>query len=405
VGGAARPRQGRARALKRRALLRALAVVVAIAAATGAARPAAADPLFPVPVIGKARWGGDEGDVALAGFLAEMRALGVLYANRLTSWPDRRLGIEEGQPELVAARAGLVVHLLDAPFSLVVRADLAEPQRPFWDGPALALADSIANDVYLVWRPFRPLNLIVGRARVPFTRPRQFDEVDEPLGSPPFLVDRIAPDRRWGVAVHGDLGAASYFVGAYEDLDDLELRARTDDPSAGGALALLGHVEVTPRAPMMGSNPPGQVPGARGPLPTPRADPWFDTVRVSAGVGGLVRIREDGSQRLDVSTSLALKWRWTALVAEVITTLDRGDRRVGAHGELMLTPIDRIALTTRGEWDPGASGGGEWSLAGGITYHVTKDRRNKVALVSWLRRDRERDTPYDGWVVLLAASL
>ena len=82
-----------------------------------------------------------------------------------------------------------------------------------------------------------------------------------------------------------------------------------------------------------------------------------------------------------------------------------GKTVVGGHAEAYATPIDRLALGLRAEWDPGAPGGGVWSGAGQVSWHVTKDRRNRLALEGWLRRDRDRDTPYDGLVVFLQANL
>src|SRR5262249_2266713 len=179
---------------------------------------------------------------------------------------------------------------------------------------------AVIDDAYAFFRPFPALQILAGRAPVPFAKERQYDEIDEPLGAPPFLVDRVTPDRRYGVLVLGDLGGAAYALGASEDLDAVEPRRPRDDPSAGGAFALALHVEWTPRAPMMGSNPPGKVEGARGPLPTPSTDPWWDEARVSVGLGGLLRVREDGSTRLDGSVSAQLKWRWLAALRQPTPT-------------------------------------------------------------------------------------
>jgi len=334
-----------------------------------------------------------------------VRALGVLTANRLASWPARRFGLETQLPALIAARAGLRVALHDAPIVLVARADIAESARPYVAPGVGPVTGSVIDDLYAAWQPSPELELVVGRARVPWSKPRQFEELDEPLGAPPFVVDRIAPDRRYGALVTGDLGAVAYAAGGWEDLDALEPRERVGDPSAGGALLGGAWIEWTPRAPMYGSNPTGRVVGARGPLPTPRTDPWFDTWRVSFGAGGLARVREDGSSRFDLSLSGLTKWGPLAAQAELLIARDRGKQEVGGHAELMVTPIDRIALSVRGELDGGAPGGGEWSAASAIQYHVTKDRRNRIGVVGWLRRDENRGTPYDGLVVFLQASL
>lgn len=375
----------------------------ALALAVAAAGPAHADPIFELPELGKVTIEGESGS---AGLLADMRALGVIASNRLAGWPDRRLGLEPQRPALIAARAGGIAALADAPVTFVVRVDFGEFARPELPDRVGQTFGEVIEDGYVYVRAFPALSILAGRARVPFAKERQFDELDEPLGAPPFVIDRVAPDRRYGVAIYGDLGGAAYALGAYEDIDALEPRRpiAVDDPSAGGALAVAAHVEWTPRAPMMGSNPPDKVEGARGPLPTPSADPWWGEVRVSVGLGGLARVREDGSTRVDGSLSLQLKWRWLAAIAETVATTE-GSAEVGAHGTLMVTPIDSLALAVRGEWDPGAIGGGQWSVAGGVTWSVTKNRRNKVGVIGWLLRDRDRGTPYDAVTVFLQASL
>jgi hypothetical protein len=379
------------------------AALLVLAAST----PAVGDPILDVPRAGKLRLGGGERDAGVLGLLGDAHMLGVVAASRLAAWPDRQQGIEPAHPQLVAARVGLVFHARCLPVSLLVRTDLAEPARAYVDRPAAAIASAMVDDAYVLVRAVRPAQLLVGRARVPFTRARQFDEADEPLGAPPFLVDRVTPDRRTGVALYGDLGALAYSVGGYEDLDDLEPRPRVGDPSLGGQLAAAAHLEWSPRAPLYGSNPPGRVAGARGPLPTPRADPWYGTWRPSLGLGALYRRREDGSTRVDVSFSVHSKWRWLAVLAEGIATPKDGeqDATVGAHAALMIAPIDRLALTARAEWDGGAGEEGEWTAGGGATWHATKDRRNKVAFVGFVRRDVERGTAYDGALVYLQASL
>jgi hypothetical protein len=369
------------------------------------ASTASADPLFAPPDFGKVRYGGGSDDDVELGFLADMQALGVIGSDRLSAWPDRRLGVLAPFPQLIAVRAGLRADFRDEDLTLVARIDLSEPWRPYVDTRALPLADAIVDDLYLLWKPARPIELLIGRARVPFSKARQLEEIDDPFGAPPFVVDRIAPDRRWGVTAYGDLGALAYAGGVYEDLDDLETRIRTGDPSAGGALAAAAHLEWTPRAPLYGSNPPGAVVGAQGLLPTPRSDPWFDTVRPSAGAGVLYRLRDDGSSRLDGTLSGQVKIAAFSALAEAIVSLQGGQTKLGGHAELMVTPVDKLALMLRGEIDQGAPNGGEWTTEAGVGWYVTKDRRNKVELLGWLRRDVDRGTPYDALVVLFQASL
>ncbi len=340
------------------------------------------------------------------GLLADGEALGVIASDRLAAWPDRRLGIMAPDPVVDALRAGIRVDFENVPFTRVARLDLAEPWRPYVDDRVGPLSGALIDDAYVIWRPARPIQLILGRERVPFTKPRQIEEIDEPFGAAPFVVDRIAPDRRWGLTAYGDLGAISYAGGVYEDLDSLEPRERTGDPSQNGAVALAAHLEWTPRAPMNGSNPPGEIIGSQGQLTTPRKDPWLDVSRNSFGAGVLYRIREDGTRRLDVSVSKQLKLRWFAFIIEALVSQENGGSLTGGgHLDLMATPIDRLALLARGEYDGGAPNGGEWTAEAGVAWHVTPDRRNKLELLGWLRRDVDRQTPYDALVLLFQASL
>jgi hypothetical protein len=353
---------------------RALAFAVVFALAT----PAGADPLAQMPLIGEAR---TEGRDALAGLIADARMLGIIYANRLATYPDRTLGMSPGDPALASARAGAVLHLKHVPISFVLRADLGEPARPDHAGWWKAIAD----DLYARWHPARAAEITVGRMPVVFSKHRQFDDADEPAPRP-FLTDRIAPDRRWGAQLTGDLGAGSYAAGVFEDLDALEARPfATGD--TGGKMLVSGQLEWTPVAPMLGSRAAGRE--SRGPMPTPRSDPWFSTPRYSLGLGGLGRI--GSTTRADVSFSAQFKWAWFAAVAEIFASR-------AVYGEVMMAPVDRLELVGRAELD-GATG----TLLGSIGYAVTKNRRNRVTLVGWLRRDDR--TAFDAWLVELQASL
>jgi hypothetical protein len=366
---------------------------------------ASADPLFGPPPIGRAAWGDPEKDPWVTGLVLEARALGVAGVERLSAWSDRLRGIEQSSPELVAGRVGFVAHASDWPISFVARADLAEPTTPvFGDLEPGAMVGAIADDLYLLWRPWRPLSLVVGRARVPVSKMRQFEEAELPDMAVPFLVDRTIPDRRTGVTAFGDFGALSWAAGAYEDVDALEPRAPGDPSSDGAALATF-HTEWTPVAPMMGSNPVGRIPGARGPAPTPRVDPWFGTLRFSLGLGAVGRFREDGSQRIDGTISVQLKWRWLAVIGETIISNDRGAGELGAWTELMVTPFDRFLMTGRAEWDGGAGAEGVWTAGGGFSWYATKDRRSRLGFFGWFRQDLEHGTPLHGAVVLIQASL
>jgi hypothetical protein len=355
----------------------AAAWVVALLAVSGEGR---ADPIFAVP----------EARAAGGGWLLDARLLGVVGAERLATWPDRELGLEPRDPVAASLRAGVVWNSQESPWSFVAQLDLAEFLRPAqageepWERPAGELSGALVDDAYVMWRPSRLAEVVLGRARVPFSKWRQFDERDIALGAAPFLIDRVAPDRRWGLLLHGDLGAMAYAAGAWEDVDALEpRRADGDDPSAGGRVAASVQVEWTPIAPMMGSNPVGKVTGAHGPLPTPRSDPWFDTGRVSLGLGVLWRLGESGTQRVDATLSAEWKWRWWSALAEAVVV---DSKRVGGHGEIAATPWDRLSLHVRGEWDPGEPEEAAWTLGVGAMWHATADRRSRIGVFAWQRR-------------------
>jgi hypothetical protein len=324
--------------------------------------------------VGRARWGGGPLDPALLAFLADVRAVGVLGVDRLSSWPDRGVGIEPTQPQLVAARPGVLARFLRVPVTLVGRIDLGEAARPLLDTSIGPLSGAILDDAYVLWQPTPAAQVVAGRSRVPFAASRRREEIDEPTGAPAFLVDRVAPDRRWGVGLQGDLDELGWFAGAYADLDVLEQRVRLDDPSRGGGALLLAQVEWSPIAPL------------------------------AAGAGTLVRLRREGGARVDASLSARVEWGALGLVAELLGARD-DELALGGHVQVALRASRRVDLVTRAEWDPGAPGGGVWAATAAIGWNVTRDRRNRVAVVGWLRREVERENPLDGIVVYLQASL
>jgi hypothetical protein len=412
------------RALPGRALRTACAVacVLAVAGVADVAGVAVvggvaqADPLFEPPVLGKGRWGGEDGDALVGGLVLDVRILGIVGTERLAFWPDRQLGLEPKDPIAAALRVGGVLHSTGAPWSFVLQADLAEALRPGfagerpWTPDVGAWSGALVDDAYVMWRPSRVAHLVLGRARVPVTKWRQYDERDVALGAVPFVVDRVAPDRRWGLLFEGDLGALSYAAGAWEDVDALEPRAAEDDPYAGGRYLGGVQLEWTPIAPMMASIPVGKVAGARGPLPTPRADPWFDTARVSLGLGALWRQNARNVQRLDASVSLQWKWRWLAALGEALLV---DSTHLGATAELAATPFDAVSLHLRGEVDPGearATGATDaaWTLGAGAMWHATADRRSRIGIFAWLRRvdlGASRERSEDAAIVLLQTAL
>ena len=346
-----------------------------------------------------------------------MNALGVLGAERTTVFPE--VGpLEGGEPALARMRVGLVGWSGWAPFGFSLRADLAEGLRldqDDFEAAPVAAADRILDDAYGAWIARAWAQLWVGRQPVVFSRFRHGEEALETGSAEPFLVDRVAPDRRWGVAFHGDLGSIAYAAGLYADPDWLELRPSVSgdgemppappvppvpslddvvplpDPSAGGRTAVAAHVEWTPRAPM-----------GPGSAPSPSDDPWYETARASAGAGVLWRWREAG-QRVDLSLSGGGKLKAVAALAELILSVDGEQVALGGAAEVSVLAGDRFLVFVRGDYD----GEVDWWTAGpGATYFATRDRWNRVSIFGWVRRQGNDEGPNgDGVIVQLQAAL
>ncbi|HUS67475.1 MAG TPA: hypothetical protein VMZ28_23220, partial [Kofleriaceae bacterium] len=245
--------------------------------------------------------------------------------------PDVRR-MAEGDLELALARIGMVAWSPCWPIGLAARADLAEAARldgEDFERHPVAASDALVDDLYLVWAPRVWAEVRVGRQPVPFSRFRQLDRMQLTGGSVPFLIDRVAPERRWGASFHGDLGAMAYAAGAYADGPRVEQRPAEEDPgdpSTGGRAALAAHVEWTPRAPVR-----------HGSLPSPRSDPWRPVPRVSAGAGALVRLRDpERGTRTDLSASGIGTWGPAATMIELVLSVDGGQVALSAAGEASL---------------------------------------------------------------------
>ncbi len=351
------------------------------------------------------------GELAL---VAEMSALGVLGDDRRTIFPDAG-DLEGGEPELALMRVGLIGWSGCQPLGFALRADLAEGlrlDREDFSYHPLAAGDALVDDLYGAWTPRVWAQIWLGRQPVPFSRFRQVEHALLTGGAVPFVVDRIAPERRWGAAFHGDLGALAYAAGAYadggvfEEAPSREERVPADapevdadgvplplhDPSTGGRLALAAHLEWTPRAPM-----------GPGPLASPPQDPWSPVPRVSAGTGALVRVREDGDSRVDLSMNGAGKWRALSALVELILSIDGGQVALAAAGEAGFLATERFQVFLRADDDIEVEW---WTVGGGAGWFVTADRWNKVTFFGWVRR--KEDTPgadADGVIVQLQAAL
>jgi hypothetical protein len=384
-----------------------VAAAVVLALLELSASVASADALILPPRTERVRFGDAAG--VHGGVLADVRAIGPVGGDRLALWPDRGLGTEAERPGLAAGRLGAVVVFGGTQLSVIASVDAAELLRPEIDGQApwehdrWRFAMSLVDDLALDWAPSRALRFTLGRQRVPGSIWRTIDERDLPLALVPQIVDRRVPDRRNGLTVSGDLGALAYAAGVYEELDELATRHIDDARGPANSMVLgVAALRWTPFAPMSGSNPPGHVTGALGPLPTPTTDPWYDTLRMSGDLALVGRLDRTGKNTTtQLVASLQLKWRWLGLVGEVLTG---SDLELGADGELMITPWDRLSVHGRAEWDA-ATAGGTWTLGGGFAWHATEDRRNRIGLVAWARRNDTGRLHEDAAIVCLQASL
>lgn len=368
------------------------ALVVGLACA--AAPRASADPIATLPPEGRGVVGQDPDGPGLFVLTAEAAGIAVLAAEDTASLPDYD-GVARDTPELGLARIGVFGVHNRWPLAGVLRLDLSEAARvdaDDFDVDPAASVDRFIDDAALWWRARRWAEIIVGRQPVPFSRFRQLDVTRLQAGAVPFIVDRMTPDRRWGATLHGDLGAMSYALGGFEDVEALEVRSGEADPSNGGRAAVAFHFEWTPRAPLGGDH-----------LATPSADPWFDTVRVSAGLGVLYRVRRGGRNRIDATVSGQAKWRQLSGIAEILLGSDTGEIEPGVAGQLGTLVTNRISLYTRAEYDRAAA---TWSAGWGAELFVTADRRSKVGVYGWLRRATgDGGLQRDGAILQLHAAL
>jgi len=355
------------------------------------AATAAADPIVTAPPLGRGALIAHPDCPGAFGLVGEARALGVLGAERATTLPG--YGDIHGQrPELGLARVGLIGVHACRPVAVVVRADFSELTRlddGVWSDHPVAAGDRVLDDALVWWRPMVYAQLIAGRQRVPFSRFRQVDEALQTSGVPPFLIDRVAPDRRWGLTATGDLGSLAYATGAYLDSSRLELRGGDDDPSSRGRVMIASHLEWTPRAPI-----------GRDLQATPSTDPWWHTVRVSAGAGLLWRRRADSS-RVDGSLSAQIKYARLSALVELILSSDGGTVAVDAAAEAGLLITDRVHLFARADSDVVLD---QRAGGGGAAWFVTRDRRNKVSFYAWARRTGDGEPRGDGAVAELQAA-
>ncbi len=363
------------------------------------------DPLIELPPAGKGTLTQNEDGTAELALVGEVDLLAVLGSEPATSYPE--VGVIKGnEPELGVARVGLLS--VGPSLSYLARADFSEALRVDLDllkDRPIATIDAFLDDAVLWWTPEIWASVAIGRYKVPFSFFRQIERGKLTASSVPFFVDRVAPDRRWGVTFHGDIGSMNYAAGVYADFDELELRAGEKDdlsepdmdpedplrdPSSRGRSLAVLYVGGIPRAPKGSDH-----------MATPPSDPWFGIIRPAAGIGFMWRNRA-GTDRFDFSMNGQLKYRRIAAAGEILAYAEGDDLGIGIGGQISFLVSERAVVFARGEVD----GERELSAAGGgLSVYATKDRRNKISLVGWVRRDFNDGPKRDGAVVHIQASL
>jgi hypothetical protein len=392
--------------------------VLIVALLSPAAR---ADPIFAPPDIGAGALAGNEHERGSFGLLAELSTWVMADGERVGTFAD--IGDGSGGDTWLSLRVGFAGETC-WPLGYAVRVDASEARRV--DGDAardepIAAVSQFVDDAWVWWRPHVAAQLIAGRFHVPFARSRQWDRSELTAGVAPFAIRRASPERRWGLTFLGDLGALSYAAGAYADTDAVEPRlsigspagSLTVDPSAHGRAAFGVHGEWTPRAPIR-----------RGSLAPPSSDPWFDWVRVSAGAGVLVRVRERGrGTRTDLTLSGNLKWKRLSIAAELLFAVEPDAFESAASGELGWGVTDRGAVFARGEYErcdprdsaklacdlaPHTSAGlhdALYTAGGGASYFVSADRRSRITVFGFRRREVGAELDAGGAIVQLQTAL
>ena len=333
--------------------------------------------------------------------IADADALAVIAAGPAAVVPE--LGpVDAPEVDAVAGRVGLVGWGGCTPLGFALRVDMSEPLRLDGDdfsAHPLAATDRLLDDAVVAFTPRSWFQVWLGRQPVPLSRFRSFEHAELMAGQVPRVTDRVAPDRRWGAAVTGDLGAIAYATGVYADGDAVELPAAGQvapraldpdrpglvvDPSAGGRGAVAARLEWTPRAPIG----PGDQPAAAD-------DPWAPVARASIGLGALWRWRRaDLGQRLDLALSAQGKVGRLSGLAELYLSSDSGQVALGGAAEAGFLATGWLLLFARGDDDVET---GWWSAGGGAAWLVTADRWTRVSLSGWIgRRDDSGGDPAGG---------
>jgi hypothetical protein len=138
--------------------------------------------------------------------------------------------------------------------------------------------------------PLPWLAVAVGVGPVPFSRGREQPFGALPLPTRPGVAEALAPDRRSGLTIDGDLGVARAAVGIYQG-------ARRLDLDALGGVLLTGRLVVEPIGPV-----------GRGAWPRVESGPWAGRPRIAVGLSAALRGQAAGDGWA-IGADLAVRYR------------------------------------------------------------------------------------------------
>ena len=359
----------------------ALWVAAAALAPSSAIGEELVEPPSDLPRTSKLSWTARDGSWTQSAIL-DFTAIGVLGAGREAGFPE--VGrLRGGEPEALRLHVGVLGDFTRLAY--VVRVDLAEPLRLVGDDVRdrpLASVNRVLDAAYSVARFGGGLRLLVGRQPVEVSR---FHEVATGLlaaGAPPFVVDRALPARRWGgrgKLTRGDLDAS---LGVWLDGDSLEPRIVPGDPSIGksGAISATGQFTIV----------------------GPRANHWL-VAEDRVAVRGAALVRFGDRRRGDGVLGLEVTRGKVAGVLEVLVSAEAGLFHLSGASEVGVLLHPKSAMFVRGELD------GErdlYAAGAGLSYFATDDRRSRISLYGWFRRDVSSGvSERDGVILELQAEL
>ena len=133
---------------------------------------------------------------------------------------------------------------------------------------------------------------------------------------------------------------------------------------------------------------------------------WMDGDHHLAVRGGAMARFGNGGSRVDAVLGIEGSWNRVSAVVEAIVSHDRDDPETGmslaAAAESSVRLHQKAGAFVRLDRDGERS---LYSVGAGVSYFATADRRNRISILGWLRRDDSGLSERDGIVVSLQAEL